>query len=650
MLRLTRCALWLLALLAFREAPAQERDTTALPRVVVTATRTSAQIGSSVATTHVLDGATLREAGVRDLADALRLVPGVVLVRAGGPGAQSSLFLRGGESDYVRVLIDGVPMNDPGGSIDLASLTLEEVDRIEVVRGPASVLYGSDAVTGVVQVFTRRSQPGLQADIAVEGGSRGERHQALSLGAGTGPWSFRGGVGARRSRGVFPFNNDYRNEAVHSAIAWAPAIGPRLSATARHGNDRYHYPTDGGGNVVDRNAWRADRRTALAIEAASPLRRLGQAVVAFTSLDGSGRTLDAPDGPADTVGLYDYRARHRVRRRTADARLELRTGQQALVTVGAEWSRESHRSIDSSNYAVMPNAFGASRDNRAVYLQWIGEGGPVEVVAGGRYDDNDTFGAFRTWRAGVAAQLWRGARLRTSVGTAFKSPTFLEQFNTAFTTGNPALTPERASSAEIGITQSIDPARASVSLTAFDQRFRDLIQYTFLAPDRPNFFNIAAARARGIELEGRASLGIVDLNASSTLLRTRVDDAGYDEGEGAAFVLGRRLLRRPSGTFTLAGHIRPHARLTTGLQGLHVGHRDDLDFSAFPATPVRLSAYTRVDAWLQWDVTPGDVSGRGAVSLLLRADNLGGARYAEVHGFTAPGRTFVIGLRAAVAR
>ncbi|HYS21967.1 MAG TPA: TonB-dependent receptor plug domain-containing protein, partial [Gemmatimonadales bacterium] len=130
-------------------------DTVTVTPIVVTATRLPTPAEAVAPTVTVLQGDALRAQGLVSIADALRAVPGAAVVAAGPFGAQTSLFLRGGESDYVKVLLDGVPVNQPGGAFDWANLTLDNVDRIEVLRGPASVLYGSDAVTGVVQIFTR---------------------------------------------------------------------------------------------------------------------------------------------------------------------------------------------------------------------------------------------------------------------------------------------------------------------------------------------------------------------------------------------------------------------------------------------------------------------------------------------------------------
>src|SRR2546427_3590084 len=136
---------------------AQEPDTVMLNPVVVTATRVPVPVDAVASAVTVVTGRELELRGIRTVAEALRTVPGAAVVETGSFGGQTSLVLRGGESDYVKVLVDGVPQNQPGGAFDFADLTTDNVDRIEIVRGPASVLYGSDAVTGVIQVLDRKS-------------------------------------------------------------------------------------------------------------------------------------------------------------------------------------------------------------------------------------------------------------------------------------------------------------------------------------------------------------------------------------------------------------------------------------------------------------------------------------------------------------
>src|SRR5438094_806863 len=165
----------LLALVPAALAAQQSRDTVVLDPVVVTATRIPTPASAVPAAVTVISGAELRAQGIRTVAEALRTVPAASVVTTNAYGSQTSLFLRGGDADYVKVLIDGVPQNAPGGAYDFANLTTDNVDRIEVVRGPVSVLYGSDAVTGVVQVYTRDGRGAAHGSVGVGGGTYGSR-------------------------------------------------------------------------------------------------------------------------------------------------------------------------------------------------------------------------------------------------------------------------------------------------------------------------------------------------------------------------------------------------------------------------------------------------------------------------------------------
>src|SRR5579885_2662253 len=152
---------------------AQQSDTARIAPVVVTATRVPISAAAAPATVDVVTGDELRLRGVTSLADALQTLPGVTFAQSGSFGGSTSLFLRGGESKYVKVLLDGIPMNDPGGAIDFSSITTDNVERIEIVRGPTSVLYGADAATGVIQIFTRRGRGAPHTTISARAGNYG---------------------------------------------------------------------------------------------------------------------------------------------------------------------------------------------------------------------------------------------------------------------------------------------------------------------------------------------------------------------------------------------------------------------------------------------------------------------------------------------
>lgn len=618
-------------------------DTTTLDAAVITATRLPGAIRSQTATVTVLDGAALRAEGVTHLADALRRVPGAAVVGSGSFGSQGSLFLRGGQSNYVRVLVDGVVANDPGGALDLARLTLDDVERIEVVRGPVSVVYGSEAVTAVIQLFTRSGGPrAVRAEVG--GGSYGALRSSLGASGGGARlrWSVQGDQ--HRSDGILPFNNAYRNEGVSAALGVAPDAATDLRLTARYNTSDYQYPTNSSGTIEDRNAHSTQHRLMLGVDAGRRWNDRTETRVQLTASEFLPRSTDRADDAGDTLGFYGYTSRATVTRRAADLRTNVRLFAAQRLTVGAELARdhENGTSLSESEFGDFPGAFTAGRTNRAAYAQLLGDRGRFSYTLGGRFDDNSAFGTFRTARVGVAVRVTDALTLRASAGNAFKAPTFFENFAEGFTVGNPDLAPERSRSAEIGA--EARGRGAVLRVTLFTQRFEDLVQYDgAAAPGEPNFRNIAAANAGGVELE--ASLpeihGFV-LSGSHAWTDTRVVRAGFDPSASATFVEGGRLIRRPTHLSTVQLGRPLGAAGTLGLALTRVGAREDRDFSGFPATPVMLDPHTRVDLSAELRVPERWLAG---ARVLLRAENVLAARYQEIVGFDAPGRSLYAGLK-----
>jgi vitamin B12 transporter len=626
----------------------QAADTAVLHPIVVSATRVPIGQGAAPASVTVLRGADLRARGIVNVSDALATVPGLAVVRSGSFGATTAVFARGGESDYMKVLIDGVPLNNPGGAFDFASLTTDNVDRIEIVRGPTSVAFGSDAVAGVVQLFTRRGNGPPRGSVAVRSGSFGTLEGEAGVTGGSPALGYSLGAADRESDGILPFNNDYRNRTASGRLTFQPA-GATLDLTARRIDAAYHFPTDGSGAIVDSNAVRRDHRTVLGLDASRALtshvnvRLLGAA----SRLDG-GSTND-PDSPGDTAGFYS-RDDARIERRSADLRADIRAADRTTVSVGAVLEREQARSTSESQFQQFPvsvTTFSAHRTDKSAYAQVIGSAlRRATYTASGRVDETATFGTFVTGRGSLAWDLGRGSSVRAAIGNAFKAPAFEETFSSSFTIGNPDLRPEQTVSWEVSAEQRI-AGRASLTATYFDQRFRNLIQYVLgdVATDfRGTNENLAAATSRGLELEVRApNVARLDVGANVTLLRTRVTDAG--SGAFGTFVNGDRLLRRPARTATLDAAYRLVHGATLGAAVRYVGERDDRDFAN--DVRVTLDAYTLVD--LTAELSLAALShGLSPLALTARVENAFDRSYEPVFGFAAPGRTVLIGARATI--
>ena len=629
---------------ALLHAQTPDRDTTALAPHVVTATRVPTKSSALTATVTVLRGDALRSEGLTHLGDALERVPGVSVARTSSFGSQQAIFMRGGQSNYVLLLVDGVPMNEPGGTLDLGRITLDNVDRIEVVRGPASVLYGSDAMAGVIQVFTRPGGGETRTSAEVGGGSYGGERASLGASGGRrARWSLQGDHHA--SEGILPFNNAYRSQGGSASLSVGNAATTELRLTARYGTSRYEYPTGSDGSIEDRNAERTEHRLVLGVEAGRRWSDRLETRVQLSATDLLPRTNDGADDAADTSGFYGYFARGTVTRRLADVRSTVRIGEAQFLTLGVEYARDTERSrsVSLSEFGDFPDAFRAARENGAFYAQGQGSHGRLDYTLGGRLDDNSAFGTFRTARAGLGWRMTERVRVRTSVGTAFKAPSFFENFAAGFTVGNAELQPEHARSADAGVEWEL-PRGAAVRATLFAQRFRDLIQYNgAAAPGDPHYYNVAAANAGGAEFEVTLpELGGVRTAVAHTWTDTRVLDAGFQTTPEANFVEGGRLLRRPAHV-TAVHWTRPiPASGSLALSITRIGDREDRSFATFPATVVRLPAYVTIDAAVEFKVAT--TRARDA-RILLRVDNLADVRTQQVAGFASPGRVIHAGLK-----
>lgn len=616
---------------------------------VVTASPTPRSQDALATNVTVLDGVALRTRGFARVQDALRVVSGLTVVQNGSEGSSTSLFLRGGESNYVLVLVDGVQVNQPGGAFDFSSLTLDNVERIEIVRGPQSSLYGSDAVAGVVQIITRGGRGPDRATLGTRMGSFGRQDWSLEASGGSARAGYSVGLARRRTDGTLAFNNKYTNDIASGSFRVSPDEHTRLRFTGRLSRHTYHFPTDGSGNVEDTNSFTYGDESTLGLDVTRSLGRgiQLQATLGTYRLDGG--TDDAQDGPADTLGFYASSSLDHVQRTSANVRGSLRASG-LVATLGWELEREGQRSFteSSSEYGPSTDRSENVRWNRGYYAHLTGERGLLSFDGGVRLEDNQRFGRLWTWQLGAVAHPGGsgGPTLRGSVGTGIKEPTFYENFATGFARGNPDLAPERARSWEVGLDQTLMGDGLVLRATYFHQDFRDLIQYTLTTPtaDAPNFYNVARARARGVELEMRGSAGPVRGSASWTWLGTHVVDPGVDESDGDEFAPGRALLRRPRGSAAADARVRLGGGVSLSGSLSVVGDRSDRDFGTYPATRVTLRGYTLLDLGASWTMRRAG-SQVPDVTISVQGKNVLDRGYQEVFDFPGPGRGLYVGVR-----
>ncbi len=623
------------------------RDTARLADLVVTATRAPTSRPVPAATT-VLVGEDLRARGIHLLQDALREVPGIALVQGGSYGAVTSLFLRGGESDYTKVLLDGVPLNLPGGSLNLSDLTTDDLDRIEIVRGPVSVLYGADAMSGVIQLFTRSGRRRPTGSLASRAGTFGTTSTEARLAGGRGNTSLSLSGSRFASDGSYAFNNRYRNRVGSARLDVGTDARGRVTLTARGGDVVAGFPTDFAGVPTDRNQRTTERRMTLGVTGTRPLgRQVTGTVQGFASRLDAGAT-NRSDTPADTVG-YGFESDRRgvTWRRGVEGRVDLRRSTGTTLSLGGGLEHETIASDGrvAQNYGSgrldESTGFSAARTTRHLSGQLIAA--PTTAITlqlGARLDDNSAFGQFGTWRAAASAQLTRGTRLWGAIGTAFKAPTFSELYAAdPVEVGNASLRPERTRNVELAIAQRITTA-TTFEATAFAQRFQDLIQYVGAAAGEPTYVNLGAASSRGLETSLTAHPAErATVRARWTWLATEVRDSG--SASSLTFRQGSPLLRRPASSGGVTASIR-NAGATLAASLTHVGEREDVDYRDFPATRTALPSYTTVDLSLELPVRRGG-AGMPSLDLTLRGENLFDATFDQVVGFPGRGRTLCVG-------
>ena len=624
-------------------------DTGKLAPVVVTATRDSVSQSASTAATTVITGAALRAEGIITLQQALSVIASITTVQAGSFGASTSLFLRGGNSNYTLLLVDGAPVNDPGGFLDLANLTTDNIDRIEIVRGPGSVLYGSDAISGVIQIFTRRGTTGAFGDVAGAAGNFGSHAYDLAFGFGKPTASFTFDGARYRTNGIEAFNNEYSND-VYSVAGHLGAPGAsHLDLTGRQMTSNFHYPTDDTGAAVDSNQQTSGRLRVGSLDGGFYLghKLEFRAIGGYTENKSTNQNL--PDNAGDSLNFY-YVDPSTLTQWSVDARLALHLNKSTAITAGGKYDDQQVKSRDSSFSSGFTDtsSFEHSRINTAYYLNATGDAArKFSYNAGIRLTESAQFGKFTTYAIGAGLVLSPKSSIRASFGTAFREPSFYEQYATGFAMGNPNLKPETGTSWELGLSQAFAKGDAVIGVGYFSQRFTDMIQYDPSAPPgTPNYENVAEATATGIEADLHAALSKAWLlSAAYTWLNTNVVSS-LAGGSAATLVEGQQLLRRPSnaGNVSFTYHVPKKLALTA--QAQYVGSRADIDYTTFQR--VTLPSYALLNASVLWTVK-SDAEGRFA-AITLRGTNLFNHGYQQTVGFQAPGRAFFAGFRVGVEK
>jgi vitamin B12 transporter len=571
--------------------------------VVVTPSLEAEPLDDTAATVAVIGGQEIADRQARSLADLLWSVPGLTVAQAGSPGQQTSVFTRGANSNQTLLLWNGIPLNDPFfGDINWQFVPTDGVERVEVVRGPFSALYGSNAVGGVVQLLTGSRQGGR---LDLEGGEHGYLRSGVAAGAGLGGAHLDLTGDVRRDQGRID-GDFFDGEELVARALWAARPGATLGALVRADDSRTGVPFSSGVPTPRTTISWQERELALPFDATGgPW--AADAQLAATRFDAAFRSPDDPFG----AFASETRSSSLRGRLVGSYHVLQQQGQDLVLSLGSEVERLQVTNQDS---------FGTNLDRNhqrtwAAFGQAAYGAGPVHLDVGVRRDDNDVYGGQTSFRAGGVVRLAAHTRLRASFGQAFRAPALGELFFPFG--GNPALRPETSSSYEVGAEHEQGPWRFGI--TGFDNRQRNLIVF-----DNALFqdVNVGRARSRGLEGEVGFRRGIVSALLNGTQLEA-VDETTHTA-----------LVRRPKSSANLLLTARPGA-WTLNFTGRYVGRRADFD----PATgaPRANPGYVRLDVAGSWRALRW-------LSPYARVENLADRDYQAVLGYPSPRRTWIGGV------
>ncbi|MDH4197333.1 MAG: TonB-dependent receptor [Candidatus Aminicenantes bacterium] len=609
--------------------------------IVVTATRLETPRREVASAVTVIPAEALARTGKTTVAEALADVPGLASLQYGGPGGTVSVSIRGANSEHTLVLVDGIELNDPinpSRSYDLAHLTLDQVERIEVLRGPQGPLYGSDALGGVINIVTKKGQGRPRLNLAASAGSLSTVSGTLGFGGASGRLSFSAGLSYLGTEGVSAADSaldgnserdGYRNLSFSGRADVDLGRGTEASLLVRATRDRVELDNFGGPFGDDPNS-RQDYGSLL-VRGQVRSRLLGnrwEPRFSF-SVVSAGRD---HDNPADSLHPFDSETgRFDSLNLKAEWLNHLYLHPAQTLTFGAELEAErggsdyESRSAWGSFLSRFPNKRAATA---AVYVQdqWR-VAGRFFFTAGVRLDRHDRAGSAITYRLAPALAFPEtGTLVRATFGTGFKAPSLYQLYapGTGWgPIGNASLEPERAAGWDAGVEQDVLGGIIVLSAGYFRNAFRNLVTFDFTR----GYINVGRARTEGIELglEARPAAGLW-ASLSYTRQKARDEDTGLT------------LLRRPGHKLAAELRGRVLSPLEATLTVLHIGRSEDRDYSAFSYPQVTLAPYTLLNAALNLRLG-------GGLEAIARFENVLNARYASVWGYGRPGFTASVGVR-----
>jgi vitamin B12 transporter len=569
--------------------------------VVVTATRIPQPVSSLLSDVRIIDSTDIANAGTQSLIELLQAQGGVEIATNGGPGQVSGVFMRGTNANHVVVLIDGVRVNSAtSGTTAFENIPLNQIERIEIVRGPVSSLYGADAIGGVIQIFTR--QGGNRTSLFAGLGTWNTQHYSagfarefgatrLSIQAG---YEDTQAFSATNDRNAFSFNPDndpYRNKNLGANLShtWAPDQELALRALVSEG--AAHFDSGPGSDDVNHQ-----RLATYALESRNKL---------FADWSS---TLRLARGTDDIQTLGSFPGGFRTDQNQVSWQNNIAAGG-GQIALGLEYRREN---VDSStDYSL------TSRTIRSVFAGYSGVFGANLLQASARRDDNSQFGARNTGNLAYGYRITPDWRVSASAGTAFKAPSFNDLYYVSpYFSGNPELKPERATSRELAA--NYDNGRERAGLTLYQSQIRDLIA---VDPTFSTVINVNEAKIRGGNLHIGAD--VADYRLKAEVTREEATDAATGN-----------LLPRRAKTFGTLSMARTVGALRFGAEIVASGERFD---TVSNSASSRLAGYALLNVRASYAFSTD-------YAVSVRWNNVLDKEYELARGYNTPGSNVFVSL------
>lgn len=587
--------------------------------VVVSATRLPIEEDQAPASVSVVTSDEIAQRQVYRVADALRAVPGITVAQTGAPGQLTSVFTRGLRSEHTQVLLDGIPVNQGlAGLFNFADLAIDNVDRIEVVRGPQSTLYGPRALAGVIQIFTKQGSGTPIGQFSAEAGAFNTFREVASSSGGWRQFDYSAGVSRLDTDNDRP-NNQYRLSNGIANVGWSPCQQLRLSSLFTYSLADTGNP-DSIFNPKPRDNFLTERWLVGPHIDWRPVDWWEHKLI--VSYDHERQVNDPNDdgfvGP--TRALF--------KRLTIDYQDDLRPAKWLTITTGAFYSQVDAgqgRPFVSQAFGPQPTFISDETEEIAGFAQAsVTPIADLNFVAGGRFDHFNQFGDVWTYRVAGNYRIARtDTSLHASYATGFSPPSSQDKiFGHNF-----GLEPERNRGWDAGIEQRFWQGRVEIGATYFHNRLSNVIGFN----GQFDTLNLGAARTQGLEAELKLR-PLTDLvfTASYTYL-----DAQKTSLEDITQPAGARLPRRPRNELYLSATYLWFGKLRTTAEARFVNAREELRFGA---SNFDIEDYSVVNVAAEYDITP-------QISVFARINNLGDERYSEVYGFPALGRAGYGGFR-----